>query len=104
MKADDFDVKARAFPFEDSDHPFITVTDKGVTFNMQRGPIREVGVNGCQIDDIVKLVTETVRVLNAKFPCRENSIAITKLEEAMLWFEARRLDRVARDVEGLNRA
>ena len=104
MKADEFDVKERAFPFEDSDDPFISVTAESVTFRMQRGPIKEVGVNGCQIDDMVKFVAETVRALNAKFPCRENSVAITKLDEAMLWFEARRLDRVARGTEGLNKA
>jgi len=37
-------------------------------------------------------------------PCRENSIAITKLEEAMLWMRARKLDREARDVEGRDKA
>jgi hypothetical protein len=38
--------------------------------------------------------------LQAKFPCRENALAITKLDEALLWLEKRTRDRVARGVEG----
>ena len=34
------------------------------------------------------------------FACRENSIAITKLEEALLWLNKRTQDRIARNVEG----
>jgi hypothetical protein len=40
--------------------------------------------------------------LNGKFPCRENSIAITKLEEALMWLNKRTADRVKRGVEGKN--
>jgi hypothetical protein len=36
---------------------------------------------------------------NGKFRCRENSLAITKLEEALMWLEKRTADRVARKVE-----
>jgi hypothetical protein len=36
---------------------------------------------------------------NGKFRCRENSIAITKLEEALMWLEKRTADRVERKVE-----
>jgi hypothetical protein len=35
-----------------------------------------------------------------KFRCRENSLAITKLEEALMWLEKRTADREARKVEG----
>jgi hypothetical protein len=35
-----------------------------------------------------------------KFSCRENAIALTKLEEALMWLEKRTADREAREVEG----
>lgn len=38
--------------------------------------------------------------LNEKIPCRENSLAITKLEEALHWLEARTKNRKAAGVEG----
>ena len=34
------------------------------------------------------------------FACRENAIAITKLEEALMWLEKRTRDREEREVEG----
>lgn len=110
LDVNDFDVKERAFPFcvtpqkaKDGSHPFIEIDEYSVTFRMQRGPIKEVGVNGCQIDDLIKFVSDTIFVLNKKFPCRENSLMITKLEEAWLWGLARKLDREARNVEGFNK-
>ena len=35
-----------------------------------------------------------------KFPCRENAISITKLEEAIMWQEKRTSERIKRGVEG----
>lgn len=35
-------------------------------------------------------------------PCRENSIAVTKLDEALMWLKKRKEDRTARGVEGTN--
>lgn len=35
-----------------------------------------------------------------KFACRENAIALTKLEEALMWLEKRTADREAREIEG----
>lgn len=37
---------------------------------------------------------------NGKYRCRENSIAITKLEEALHWLDHRTANREARKVEG----
>ena len=74
-----------------------------ITFRVQNGPIGERGINGCQVNTIVAAAVEIVRGLNAKFPCRENSLTITKLEEALLWLRARRDDRISRGVEGENK-
>ena len=38
----------------------------------------------------------------SEFKCRENALAITKLEEAMHWLHHRTRARVARGVEGTN--
>lgn len=67
----------------------------------QRGPIKENGVNGCQNEDLIAIVLDRLYSLNqGDFKCRENSIAITKLEEAMMWLNKRTADRKARGVEG----
>lgn len=101
---DEFEVRDRAFPFEDQDDDYIKITPKSVTFIGQRGPVREVGVNGCQIDDIIRFATETIRAFNKKFPCQENISAINNLEDAMFWLNERLRDREKRKVEGLNKA
>lgn len=84
----------------DCDGPNIIVTPQSVTFIGQRGPIKEVGINGCQIDDLITFTLGTIQTFNKKFPCRENSIAITKLEEALHWLDARKRNREDRGVEG----
>lgn len=38
--------------------------------------------------------------MQAKFPCRENAIATTHVETAILWLEKRTAERKARGVEG----
>ena len=43
-----------------------------------------------------------IEKLNQKFPCRENSVAITKLDEALMWLDKRKKDREKRNVEGTN--
>ena len=67
----------------------------------QKGPIKENGVNGCHNEDLIAIVLDRLQCLNqGDFKCRENSIAITKLEEAMMWLNKRTADRKARGVEG----
>ena len=69
--------------------------------NFQKGPIKENGVNGCHNEDLIAIVIDRLQCLNqGDFACRENSIAITKLEEALLWLNKRTQDRIARNVEG----
>ena len=74
-----------------------------VRFRIQEGPIREVGLNGCQIDEVIQWAKEKIEGFNKTFPCRENSVAITKLDEALLWLLKRKMDRLARGVEGENK-
>lgn len=56
--------------------------------------------NGTTNEEVLKILINRMYYLNGKFPCRENSIVITKLEESLMWLEKRTRDRVARGVEG----
>lgn len=90
--------------FEETIRPnhFIYVRhDKNsLAFTIQNGPIKEVGKNGCQVEDIIAVAKHIVEELNKKFPCRENSMVITKLDEAIMWSKKRTSDRKERKVEG----
>lgn len=67
----------------------------------QDGPIAEAGENGVQVDDVIEAAAQRLRFLNqGPYACRENSLAITKLEEALHWLEARTSNRQDRHVEG----
>lgn len=73
-----------------------------VEFTIQNGPIKEVGVNGCQIDDVVRWARDKVQGFQDAFPCVENENAIDFLNSALDEFNARRLSREKRNVEGTN--
>ena len=81
------------------DDHFIEVNDEAnaITFKLQNGPI-----NGCQVDTIIEAAMMVLEGLNEKFPCVENQLAINRLEEALIWLEARTSDRKRRGVEGTN--
>ena len=74
-----------------------------IIIKIQDGPIREVGENGAQIDVLGEVWLEIIKGFNAVFPCRENSITITKIEEALLWQMKRTMNREKRGVEGFNK-
>lgn len=57
-------------------------------------------VNGVTNEALLAILIHRTQVLNKRFPCRENSLAITKMEEAKMWFDKRTADRQARGVEG----
>lgn len=75
-----------------------------VSFTIQSDPIGEVGVNGCQVLDMLKYTKFLFQSLNDAFPCRENALTITKIEEAIHWQEARTRNRTKRGVEGKSEA
>jgi len=75
-----------------------------VKFTVQSDPIKEVGVNGIQAQDMLEYVKCLFQSLNDEFVCRENALTITKLEEAIHWQEHRTKDRIKRNVEGKNKS
>ena len=67
----------------------------------QCGPINEVGVNGVTHEALIAIVIDRLRCFQAgPFACRENALALTKLEEAQHWLHSRTLERMRRGVEG----
>jgi len=69
--------------------------------HFQEGPIKECGVNGVCNEDLINMVICRLEGFqNSEFACRENALAITKLEEALLWLRKRTMARESRGVEG----
>lgn len=83
------------FDVKDKDGNFLA----GVNF--QEGAIKEYGVNGVMNEDLIAMIICRLEHFNqSEFSCRENSMAITKLEEALLWLRKRTMGREQRGVEG----
>lgn len=69
--------------------------------HFQEGPIKEAGVNGVMNEDLLVMVmTRLEHFQQTEFSCKENAMAITKLQEALLWLRKRTLGRENRGVEG----
>ncbi len=74
---------------------------ESVAIVFQRGPIAEVGVNGISNEALLAIVEDRLEGFQSgEFRCRENAVALTKLQECMIWLHKRTRDRVARGVEG----
>lgn len=74
-----------------------------LAFTIQNGPVKEFGVNGCQVDTIIEVAKLIIEGLNKEYPCRENAMVVTKLDEALMWLMKRKLDREKRNVEGFSK-
>jgi len=55
---------------------------------------------GLQSEQLLICLIDRHKKLNEKFPSREGALAITKMEEALHWLEARVKERINRDVMG----
>lgn len=80
----------------------------GLSINWQDGPLGR-GVdrklpNGAFVETVISAAKQRIEFYQeaqfGKFKCRENALAITKLEEALHWLEHRTKDREERAVEG----
>lgn len=69
----------------------------------QNGPIQEAGVNGISGEALLAIVIDRLRSFQAgPYSCRENAVALTNCEQALMWLQKRTRDRMARGVEGTN--
>jgi len=77
----------------------------GINITWQNGPLgrdsdRKIP-NGAFVEDVIGIAIERLRFYQqSKFSCRENSLALTKLEEAVMWLNKRSSNREERKVEG----
>lgn len=56
--------------------------------------------DGTTNEEVIAVLIDRINFLNKKFPCRENAIALTHIETALLWLNHRSANRQARNVEG----
>lgn len=81
--------------------PGLTADHTRILIEFQKGPIGEYGYNGFTNEALLAIVIDRMRGFQSgKFSCRENALALTKLEEALMWLQKRTRDRIARGVEG----
>lgn len=76
------------------------VNRAGMNIKFQSGPIKEHGENGVQIEDVLQVAIDRLRFVNGLMACRENSVALTHIETALLWLNKRTAERKKQGVEG----
>lgn len=79
--------------------------DVGIDIVWQNGPLAVDGVrrepNGALVEGVLQAALDRLEFYqDSRFRCRENALAITKIEEALHWLNHRTADRVRRGVEG----
>lgn len=66
----------------------------------QNGMVGPKGQNGAFVEDVLEAARQRLLFFNStKFRCRENSVAITKIEEALQWLDWRTRQRLLQDME-----
>lgn len=82
----------------------IQKTSPGQLINFVRGSkLGEDGVEkrkGTLHEHLLAVMIHDLKFKNSLVPSRESSLAITKLEEALMWLRQRQIDRLKREVEG----
>lgn len=92
-----------------ANHEYLISCDEGsaavrTKISFQNGPIAEHGVNGVTQEALLAIVIDRLRAFQAgQFACRENALALTKIEEAQHWLLSRTRARMARGVEGTHK-
>lgn len=71
-----------------------------ISFTLQNGPVKEVGVTGCQIQTLIEASLLLIEKHNEKYPCYENVLTINALKDAIAAQKLRTAKREARGVEG----
>jgi len=73
--------------------------------DFQDGPVGEVGLKGCQNEDLLAIVIDRLECFQAgPFKCDENHFALGFVKKAVDCLEQRTADRRERGVEGKNEA
>lgn len=84
-----------------TDHYIEKINDKKVLeIKFQTGGTATKEKNGIFIEDLLIVAYAKLKEYNDQIPCRENSIALAKIEESILWLTKRKLERKYRGVYG----
>lgn len=77
----------------------------GVLIEFQNGPLQEtVYPNGLSQESLLAVVIDRLECFQkGPYSCRENALALTKLQEAMHWLHHRTREREARGVDGTSK-
>lgn len=60
--------------------------------------------DGTTNEEVLLMLIDRLKFQGEKLPCKENSVALTHIETALLWLNKRTQDRKARGVEGTMQA
>jgi len=75
----------------------------GPIISFQNGPLKKGKPNGITNEALLAIVEHRLQGFQSSdFSCRENAIALTKLQEVMMWLHKRTRDCINRGVEGRN--
>lgn len=82
-----------------------TSQSTGIEISWQDGPLGtgtdRKEPNGAFVETVIQIAIDRIEFFNSsKFRCRENSLAITKLEEALHWLNSRTARRETQGIEG----
>lgn len=69
--------------------------------NFQKGPVKENGLNGIFHEDLIGMIILRLEEFQkSEWACKENEMALQKLNEALMWLRKRTTDRQRRGVIG----
>lgn len=87
--------------FEDKDSPGQVLQFIHKEPKTEGSPELTTVTDGTTNEELLEVLINRMYFLQSKFPCRENAIVITKLEESLMWLNKRINDRKVRGIEGL---
>ncbi|HEC66908.1 MAG TPA: hypothetical protein ENI23_16660 [bacterium] len=69
----------------------------------QEGPIKENGINGCQVEDLLAICIHRLEGFQSgELACEESKYALMNVHQSITFLNSRTLDRKKRGVEGTN--
>ena len=81
----------------------VNIDNNVFTFVIQDGPIKENGINGCDLTEMLLIYKLLIEKFNKACYCVENEMTIRHLNKAIYWQERRTEDRLVRNVEGTSK-
>jgi hypothetical protein len=79
---------------------FVTLEGSKIDFIIQDGTIKDNGINGVQVTDMLDFTLKVYQSLNSEVPCPENDLTIKYLSDAKDVQDSRTKNRIKRGVEG----